>query len=77
MAEFAQLENLDVYEALDPSKLTNAQKKAALRAINLFKERGTESSRGVHVPMDDRNATCMTNRKPHLQLYPPMHSCSQ
>jgi hypothetical protein len=49
MAEFAQLENLDVYEALDPSKLTNARKKAALRAINLFKEKRNRKLKGIHV----------------------------
>jgi hypothetical protein len=39
LAEFAQLEDLDVYEPLHPSKLTRAQKKSALRAINLIKEK--------------------------------------
>ncbi|KAI2505429.1 Reverse transcriptase (RNA-dependent DNA polymerase) [Fragilaria crotonensis] len=39
MAEFAQLEDLSAYEPLDPTKLTRAQKKAALRAINLIKEK--------------------------------------
>ena len=39
MAEFAQLDDPSVYEPLDPSKLTRAQKKAALRAINLIKEK--------------------------------------
>ena len=39
MAEFAQLENMNTYESLDPNSLTNEQKRAALRAINLFKEK--------------------------------------
>jgi Reverse transcriptase (RNA-dependent DNA polymerase) len=39
MAEFAQLEDLDVYEPLEPSKLNRAPKKATLRAINLIKEK--------------------------------------
>ena len=39
LAEFSQLEDLDVYEPLDPNKPTRAQKKAALRAINLIKEK--------------------------------------
>ena len=39
MAEFSQLEDLDVYKPLDPRKFTRAQKKAALRAINLIKEK--------------------------------------
>ena len=38
LAESSQLEDLNVYEPLDPNKLTRAQKKAALRAINLIKE---------------------------------------
>ena len=39
MAEFSQLEDLDVYEPLDPKHLSRVQKKAALRAINLIKEK--------------------------------------
>ena len=39
MAEFEQLEGLEVYEPLDPTKLNRAQEKAALRAINLTKEK--------------------------------------
>ncbi|KAI2490729.1 Reverse transcriptase (RNA-dependent DNA polymerase) [Fragilaria crotonensis] len=39
MAKFAQLEDLTAYEPLDPTKLTRAQKKSALRAINLIKEK--------------------------------------
>ena len=38
-AEFTQLEGLNVYEPLDPSKLTCVQKREALRAINLVKEK--------------------------------------
>ena len=39
MAEFSQLEDLEVYEPLDPSRLNRAQRKSALRAINLIKEK--------------------------------------
>ena len=39
LAEFAQLEDLDVYEPLDPRKLMQAQNKQALRTINLIKEK--------------------------------------
>ena len=39
MKEFAQLENLNVYQALDPTTLTPQQKRGALRAINLIKEK--------------------------------------
>ena len=41
MTEFAQqLEDLSVYQAVDPKSLTRAQKLAALRAIkNLIKEK--------------------------------------
>ena len=46
MAEFSQLEGLDVYEALDATKLTRGQRKAALRAINLFKEKRNGKLKG-------------------------------
>jgi Reverse transcriptase (RNA-dependent DNA polymerase) len=39
MREFAQFENLGVYEAVDATKLTYAERKGALRAINLIKEK--------------------------------------
>ena len=39
MQEFGQLENLDVYEAMDARTLTKEQRKCALRAINLVKEK--------------------------------------
>ena len=39
MAEFAQLEDLGVYEAVNARFLTRAQRRAALRAINLIKEK--------------------------------------
>ena len=39
MSEFAQLEDLTVYEIVDAAKLTRRQRKMALRAINLIKEK--------------------------------------
>jgi Reverse transcriptase (RNA-dependent DNA polymerase) len=39
MKEFAQLEDLGVYEAVDATLLTQQERKAALRAINLIKEK--------------------------------------
>jgi Reverse transcriptase (RNA-dependent DNA polymerase) len=39
MKEFAQLEDLEVYEAVDSRSLTTDQRRAALRAINLIKEK--------------------------------------
>jgi hypothetical protein len=39
LAEFAQFEELGVYEPVDASTLTRVQKRAALRAINLIKEK--------------------------------------
>ena len=39
MQEFAQMENLDVYEAVDARLLTRQQRRAALRAINLIKRK--------------------------------------
>ena len=39
MSEFPQLESLEVYEAVNARLLTRAQRRAALRAINLIKEK--------------------------------------
>lgn len=39
MREFAQLEDLSVYESVDPSTLTAQQKSRALRSLNLIKEK--------------------------------------
>jgi hypothetical protein len=49
MREFAQFETLNVYEALDSRLLTTAQRRGALRAINLIKKKydGTLKGRTV------------------------------
>jgi hypothetical protein len=49
MKEFAQMEELSVYESVDPKTLTSEQKRGALRAINLLKEKrdGTLKGRTV------------------------------
>ena len=39
MAEFAQMEDLSVYEPIDPATLSKKQRQAALRALNLIKEK--------------------------------------
>ena len=46
MKEFFQLEALDAYEALDASSLTKEQKRLALRAINLIKEKRDGNLKG-------------------------------
>ena len=46
MEEFAQLEDLSVYEPVYAHTLTRAQRKAALRAINLVKEKRTGKLKG-------------------------------
>jgi hypothetical protein len=46
MTEFSQLENLDVYEPLDPTKLARKQKRAAIRALNMFKEKRDGTLKG-------------------------------
>jgi hypothetical protein len=46
MKEFAQLEDLNVYEAVDSRLLNREQKKAALRAINLIKEKRSGQIKG-------------------------------
>ncbi len=45
-SEFCQLDDKTVFEPMDASKLTQAQKKAALRAINLIKEKRNGSLKG-------------------------------
>ena len=49
LKEFAQLDDMSVFEGIDASTLTAAQKKEALRAINLIKEKrcGTVKGRTV------------------------------
>ena len=49
MKEFAQMEELSVYESVDPKTLTSEQRRGALRAINLLKEKldGTLKGRTV------------------------------
>ena len=44
--EFAQLDDLNVFGPLDPSKLTRAQKRMALRAIVLVKEKRCRKIKG-------------------------------
>jgi hypothetical protein len=39
MKEFAQLEDLSVYQSVNPHSLSQEQRKGALRAINLIKEK--------------------------------------
>jgi hypothetical protein len=46
MKEFAQLEDLNVYEAVNARLLTHEQRKGALRAINLIKEKRTGQIKG-------------------------------
>ena len=46
MTEFAQLEELSVFEAIDPQTLTSDQRRTALRAINLIKEKRSGKLKG-------------------------------
>ena len=46
MDEFAQLEDLSVYEPVDATTLTKAQRTATLRAINLIKEKRSGKLKG-------------------------------
>ena len=49
MNEFAQLEDLGVYEAADTTLLTQQERMAALRAINLIKEKSDGRLKGCTV----------------------------
>jgi hypothetical protein len=53
MIEFAQLEELSVFKGVDPGTLTNEQRKTALRAINLIKEKRSGQLKG-HMVEDGR-----------------------
>ena len=57
MKEFTQLENLSVYQMIDPRTLTREQRNAALRAHNLVKEKrnGTLKGRTVADGRKQRN----------------------
>jgi hypothetical protein len=46
MSEFAQLEDLNAYESINAASLTKKQRKEALRAINLLKEKRDGSLKG-------------------------------
>ena len=46
LQEFMQMRDLDVYEILDPMKLSHEQKKAALRALNLLQEKRNGKLKG-------------------------------
>jgi hypothetical protein len=46
LAEFAQLEQYDVFEAVDPNTLTKDAKRQALRAINLIKKKKSGKIKG-------------------------------
>jgi hypothetical protein len=49
MTEFAQLEELSVFEGIDPATLTNKQRRMALRTINLIKEKRSGQLKGCTV----------------------------
>jgi hypothetical protein len=66
MAEFAQLHDLSVFEGLDPTTLTKAQRREALRAINLIKEKGCGKLKGRTV----------TDGRPQRTLYEKSETAS-
>jgi len=49
MAEFQQLHDMNVFEDMDPTLLTAQQKRSALRAINLIKEKRCGQIKGRSV----------------------------
>jgi hypothetical protein len=46
IAEFSQMEDLNVYEPISPSTLSREQKKGALRTINMIKEKRCSKLKG-------------------------------
>jgi hypothetical protein len=61
MAELAQLEDLSVYQSVDPTKLTREQRMAALRAIILIKEKRDGRLKGRTVT-DGRSQRTLYNK---------------
>jgi hypothetical protein len=70
MAELAQLENMSVYEALDPNKLTEKQKREALCSINLIKEKRDCRLKGRTVADGRPQKHYTQNTRPPHQLPP-------
>jgi hypothetical protein len=64
--EFGQFEDLKVYEPVDPATLTKVEKKGALRAINLIKEKRDGRLRGRTV----------ADGRPQKDLYPKSETAS-
>jgi hypothetical protein len=66
----------DIYLALDPTRLTRAQKKAALRALNMFYEkRNGTLSKDARAPMDGPSGISTTSPKRLLQPYQQTLAC--
>ena len=61
--DFAQIDTKGVIKTIKASDLTNAQRKNALRAINLIKEKRNKVTKG---------RTCADGR-PERKIYPPWH----
>ena len=74
MSEFAQLEDRTVYEIVDAAKLTKRQRKMALRAINLIKEKrdGKIKGRTVADGRAQRGVCTRSHRRPR-QRWPQTH----
>ena len=65
------IHDLGVFLAQDPKELTSrAQKKAALRVINVIKEKGYGESKGEGLPTKGTKETCTRrSRRPSCQWY--------
>jgi len=74
-SKFCQLDDKAVFDPMDASTLTKDQKKAALRAVNLIKEKCNEGSKGEPALMEVCSALCIPRRKHPLQQLPLMLSC--
>jgi hypothetical protein len=74
-AEFAEFENLSVYEVLDPSKLTSKKKIEALRSISLIKEKRDGRLKGRTVADVCYRVLCIPNQTPRHPPFPTTRLC--
>jgi hypothetical protein len=67
--EFLQLHDLDVFDGQHAGKLTKSQKRAALRAINVIKEKRCGKIKGRTVADGRPQKRYIPRTRPHHRLY--------
>jgi hypothetical protein len=70
VTEFAQLEQMEVYEAIDVQTFTKQQKRGHYVPSTSSRRRGAAFSKDTLWLMDTCNNICMTNHKQRHPQYP-------